>query len=109
MVFPFFFFKEPYRIKTNTYFFVKQGIFDKNWKKKAGNSFQVVNLAKKKTDWIENFLLCKWSKMGAYMHMHAWIMNTPNYKYNTLVPAWSTKVAQFYGLKILISIKGITL
>ena len=96
-------------------FFVKQGIFSyQNWGGgNQGNSFQVLNLVKQnKTNQqqtIEKFLLFKWSKLYAYMHMQAWVMNTPNYKYNPLVPAGNTKLAYFYGPQILISIKSTTL
>lgn len=59
--------------------------------------------------WIEIFPLCKLSRMCVDMQMCAWIMNTLNHKYNTLVPAWNIKVEQFYGLKSLISIRDIIL
>lgn len=53
MVFPFFFFfKEPYLIKANTNFLSNKEFFPTKIekKKKDGNSFQVVNLAKKQIE-----------------------------------------------------------
>lgn len=70
---------------------------------KQGYSFQVVNGTKPNVNRI--FPLCKLGRMCVDLQMCSWFMNTLNYKYNTLVPAWNTKVEQFYGLKSLISIK----